>query len=214
MTIPKAPQVIVHHLEDVSGPAFLEVRHLKLQLEYQNGSMSDPFVHDVVTRKRACQDAVVIGAYDWPDHSVPPKIWLRSCVRPAVSCRDIFPNSNGSGWELPAGLIDQNESPEEAAVRELEEEVGFKVDYVIQLGHPCWGSVGIAAEKIHFYAVNVTGLKRHTPSEDGSAIEKNGECILVDLDDASEIQDQKTEILTIRLWRSWLRFNIKELGLG
>jgi len=28
--------------------------------------------------------------------------------------------------ELPAGLIDESESPEEAAVRELEEETGFK----------------------------------------------------------------------------------------
>ncbi|CAL1703886.1 unnamed protein product [Somion occarium] len=34
--------------------------------------------------------------------------------------------------ELPAGLIDENETPEEAAIRELEEETGYKGKKVLQ----------------------------------------------------------------------------------
>ncbi|KAG6910892.1 hypothetical protein DXG01_006575 [Tephrocybe rancida] len=34
--------------------------------------------------------------------------------------------------ELPAGLIDEGETPEQAAIRELEEETGFKADSVIE----------------------------------------------------------------------------------
>ncbi|KAJ7048078.1 NUDIX hydrolase domain-like protein, partial [Mycena amicta] len=34
--------------------------------------------------------------------------------------------------ELPAGLIDEGETPEQAAIRELEEETGFKADAVVE----------------------------------------------------------------------------------
>ncbi|KAJ7273410.1 NUDIX hydrolase domain-like protein [Mycena rebaudengoi] len=34
--------------------------------------------------------------------------------------------------EMPAGLIDEGETPEQAAIRELEEETGFKADRVIE----------------------------------------------------------------------------------
>ncbi len=34
----------------------------------------------------------------------------------------------GHGWSLPAGLLDRRESPLDAAVRELHEETGIKVD--------------------------------------------------------------------------------------
>jgi 8-oxo-dGTP pyrophosphatase MutT (NUDIX family) len=36
------------------------------------------------------------------------------------------------GAELPAGLIDEGETPEQAAIRELEEETGFKASSVIE----------------------------------------------------------------------------------
>lgn len=34
--------------------------------------------------------------------------------------------------ELPAGLIDEGETPEQAAIRELEEETGFKAAKVLE----------------------------------------------------------------------------------
>jgi 8-oxo-dGTP pyrophosphatase MutT (NUDIX family) len=34
------------------------------------------------------------------------------------------------GWELPSGLIDDNEQPEETAIRELEEETGYRAGRV------------------------------------------------------------------------------------
>ncbi|KII88821.1 hypothetical protein PLICRDRAFT_176355 [Plicaturopsis crispa FD-325 SS-3] len=34
--------------------------------------------------------------------------------------------------ELPAGLIDEGETPEQAAIRELEEETGYKADLVVE----------------------------------------------------------------------------------
>jgi 8-oxo-dGTP pyrophosphatase MutT (NUDIX family) len=37
------------------------------------------------------------------------------------------------GWELPGGLIDEDEEPEDTAVRELEEETGYRAGRVEHL---------------------------------------------------------------------------------
>lgn len=52
--------------------------------------------------------------------------------------------------ELPAGTINKGESPEECAVREVEEEVGFKTDKVEKLTE-FYVSPGFLTEKMHLY---------------------------------------------------------------
>ncbi|EMR02539.1 NUDIX domain-containing protein [Cesiribacter andamanensis] len=37
-------------------------------------------------------------------------------------------------WSLPGGFMDMDETPEEAVVRELAEETGLAVEYVVQIG--------------------------------------------------------------------------------
>ena len=41
--------------------------------------------------------------------------------------------SNTWGWEVPAGKVDPGETPEAAALREVEEETGWKVDILAHL---------------------------------------------------------------------------------
>ena len=38
-------------------------------------------------------------------------------------------------WELPGGKVDEHETPEIAAVRELQEELGVEVSIIKELGH-------------------------------------------------------------------------------
>lgn len=194
----KPPQIITHHIGDVDGPVFLKVRHLRCKLEYPNGDISEEFTHDVILRKS--MDACVICAYDLSEDNN-PRIWLRSCIRIAVATREPFPNAAGCGWELPAGLIDGNEDPINAAIRELQEKVGIiaPIASAYKLGEPVWGSVGLSGERLFYYAVNVTGLPVGKPSEDGTPQERNGECILIPLDDAFGVGDMKTEIGALRL---------------
>ena len=194
------PQIKIHYFRDESGPPFLTLRHVLMQLEYPDGTFSEKFVHDVVERENL--NAVVICAYVINDGFL--KVWLRSCVRPALAkLRVGEPSLKGNGWELPAGLIDSGEEPTAAAIRELREEVGFDImrGDIEALGAPIRSSVGLAGETLHFYAVNVSNFVRGEPLLDGSPIEKHGKCLLVSADDIIEsgIGDLKTELGIFRL---------------
>lgn len=52
--------------------------------------------------------------------------------------------------EIPAGMLEENENPKVAAIRELEEETGIKAEDV-HLINAMYASVGICTEKIYIY---------------------------------------------------------------
>ena len=60
-------------------------------------------------------------------------------------------------WELPAGKLEANEDPFEAAKRELSEECGLSADNYIDLG-VVYPTVGYDSEKIYLWAA--TGLHK------------------------------------------------------
>jgi 8-oxo-dGTP pyrophosphatase MutT (NUDIX family) len=193
----EARKIIMYKVREVKGPEFLKIKHLELQLEFPNGEFGNPFVHDVVERKS--QDAVIICAVQ------NKKVWLRSCIRPAIGDRFPFPNTQANTWELPAGLIDEGEQPVEAAIRELKEEVGFNFSNIVKFGDPVWGSVGLVGELLHFFATDVSDLERQEPTCDGSETERNGECILVGFSEAMKLNiDMKTELGLHRLRQNHL----------
>lgn len=58
--------------------------------------------------------------------------------------------SNGFSIEVVGGAIDKNESPEKAAIRETEEEVGYRIDKVKRVS-TVFLSPGIVNEKVHLF---------------------------------------------------------------
>ncbi len=66
-------------------------------------------------------------------------------------------------FELPAGKLEPNENPEECALRELEEETGYKAKTVTFLGKIVM-TPGFSDEIIHFYYA--TGLSEGVKSGD------------------------------------------------
>jgi ADP-ribose pyrophosphatase len=189
--------------ESAATGGFLNLRRVDLVATAPDGHDSPPFRYDVATR--ASLDAVVMAAH-YVDRGV-HKVFLRSAVRPALAVRDIPPPHDGALWELPAGLIDGDESPADAAARELAEELGFELapTSLVPLGHPVFPAPGFIAEMHYFFHVQVDPSRRLAPSEDGSALEKNASIISVPLDEALEhcrsgaITDAKTELLLRRL---------------
>jgi len=55
-------------------------------------------------------------------------------------------------WEIPGGMVEDGEDTQVAAIREFEEETGFKVTDVQFLG-TCYPSIGSTTEQQFLYAV-------------------------------------------------------------
>lgn len=96
--------------------------------------------------------------------------------------------------ELPAGLIDHNENPKEAAIRVLEEETGWlagQMDFVLEF----YSSPGFTNEKVHLFIAN--DLSKTETNYDEF---ENIEILEYDLDEAirmitlGQILDGKTVI--------------------
>jgi len=61
--------------------------------------------------------------------------------------RKYYPNV----WDLPGGHVDTNESLEDALVRELEEELGIRID---PPGGPPWTTLRKATIELHMFLVD------------------------------------------------------------
>jgi len=103
-----------------------------------------------------------------------------------VYCIEEF--RTGAGKKLmgfPAGKIDDGETPEESARREVEEEIGMKVEDIKEITMPMYTNPGISNEIAHFFIAVVEefkeGERKHFPDE--------GENIKVELKTVHEISD-------------------------
>ena len=127
---------------------------------------------------------------------------MRTASRVPIVLREGFGVAEGNLWELPAGLIDAGESPREAAARELEEELGFRVrpEALEQLGEWAWPVPGFIAERHFYFCVDVSGIRREAPTEDGSALERGAAIDHFPLASvlaqarAGKLRDAKTEL--------------------
>lgn len=97
-------------------------------------------------------------------------------------------------WEIPAGTIEEGETPIECARRELVEETGYSAETFEELIH-FYVAVGYSTEVIHIFLAN--GLKRakYSPEEDETI-----KIQMIPLDEVlrmireNEIEDAKTII--------------------
>jgi ADP-ribose pyrophosphatase len=204
VSIPPPPEIdlsIVHDAGDGARATggFLDLRRLRL-----TAGDSAAFPYDLVTRKSL--DAVVIAAH-YRDASGQRWVYFRSCVRPPLAFRGAAPHMPHVMWELPAGLVDAGETERECAVRELEEELGFRVELsrMLELGAWMVPVPAMIAERHVFFHVEVDPSTRGVPTEDGHALEKDGHVIAVPLGEALDacrsgvLRDEKSELALRRL---------------
>ena len=193
---------------------FLRVQRLRVRNRYEDGSHSEPYACDIVSRERT--DAVAVVIYEIDDRKQ-VRVALRSGVRPPVTLRreKALTQPDDRTWllltELVAGLLE----PEDAgpggvarrAAAECLEEAGYEVsaESTQPLGAPVFASPGMSDEKFFLRAVETDLAAREVPRGDGSVMEEAGEVEIVTLDEAiarcrsGEIPDSKTEIGLLRL---------------
>ncbi|MEJ2240643.1 MAG: NUDIX hydrolase [Candidatus Bathyarchaeota archaeon] len=69
-----------------------------------------------------------------------------------------YPQNNAS-LEIPSGHVEDHESPEEAAFRELEEESGYKADKIMKIGY--FYPLSRSTQRAHlFFASSLTKVKQ------------------------------------------------------
>ncbi len=182
------------------GRAFLGLARVTARCDYPDGTRSEPFLYDVVTRDAI--DAVVVLPTFREDGKT--FVILRSAIRVPMSLREA---TLGNLWELPAGLVEEGETPEEAGARELAEEVGAHVlaRDLVRLGASVTPAPGAIAEVQHFVVAEIDPATLGVPTEDGSPLERNAALAAVPLDVAllglatHGIVDAKTELGLLRL---------------
>ena len=95
-------------------------------------------------------------------------------------------------WELPAGKLEKDENPFEAAKRELAEECGLTADHFVDLG-VVYPTVGYDSEKIYLWAA--TGLhnvSQHLDEDEFINVEAYSIEELMEMIYNTTIQDSKT----------------------
>src|SRR4051812_2744845 len=113
-----------------------------------------------------------------------------------------YVNKNTSGMmiETCAGIVEENEDPKDAIIREIEEETGYRVDEVKKI-FEMYMTPGSVAEMLHFFVAEYTPEQR--VHEGGGLEEENEDIEVIDLpfEEAydkilsGEIKDAKTALL-------------------
>lgn len=109
-------------------------------------------------------------------------------------------------WELPAGKIDEGETPLAAAKRELAEETGYKAKTWKKLS-TYWASPGFLAEKFNIYLATDLSAGKATPMDD-ERIEWRW-FTSKELDDLI-LTDKLNDGKTIAAYLIWKRFHSKK----
>ncbi len=194
---------------------FLRLRRLHLRNLYVDGSHSDVYPCDVLSRPGS--DAVVAVLYEI-DGARRVRVLLRDAPRAPVYLRHakrfVHPDPRVylSLQELVAGMVEESDGAGDSglcmrAAIEAQEEAGAQVragDFRV-LGGESFASPGTGDEKLRFCAA-ATPLAAAAPGQgDGSVMEEGASLLVLELADAIEacrngaIPDMKTELGLLRL---------------
>jgi len=194
---------------------FLRVARLRIQNVYEDGSRSEPYPCDVVSRPGS--DAVVAVLYEI-DADRRVRVLLRESTRAPIYLRrgkkfvQPDPREYLEIAEVVAGLVEERDGPGPAGLRrraaaEALEEAGCAVpeEAFEPIGGETFASPGTSDEKV-YYCAGPARLDDVGPATgDGTAMEEYGRPLVLELGEAIErcrlgdVPDMKTEVALLRL---------------
>ena len=100
--------------------------------------------------------------------------------------------------ELPAGTLHDGEDPRECAIRELEEETGYRAATVIERAR-FWTTPGFTTEFMHLYeATGLTKTEVHPDDDEVIAVEIVRRTEALQMIEDGRIQDAKSMLGLLR----------------
>ncbi len=145
---------------EVFKQAIFRIEEARLRFERHDGNMSGEVVRLNLDRG----DSVAGVVHNITDNSL---VFTEQFRYPAYQ--------KGPGWimEIPAGILDAGEEPEQAMRREILEEVGYPVSHIESIGR-FYVSPGGTSERILLFYARVTSSER---ASSGGGVESEGEDI-------------------------------------
>jgi nudix-type nucleoside diphosphatase (YffH/AdpP family) len=104
--------------------------------------------------------------------------------------------------EFPAGTVEEGETPEQAAARELEEETGYRARRLVRLGG-FWISPGYCSEYMHAYlALDLEPGAVHQEADEDITVERVPLHRVPDLVRTGQVQDAKSIAALLMVYTS------------
>ena len=98
--------------------------------------------------------------------------------------------------EFPAGLIDEGETVEEAAIREFKEETGMEVKQILSISPSTYNSAGLTDETVTIVFAYVEG----SPSTKENESAEDIEILVLDRDQTKLLAEDKTVKWSAKGW--------------
>lgn len=167
---------------------------LKEELIYQGRICK--FTHDTVTFENGTtghRDVLHLpGAVAVIAQNAEGKILFVSQYRHAVEAQLV---------EIPAGMLEKDEDPKEAGLRELQEETGYKAAKIEKLVE-FYTSPGVVKEKIYIYmASDLTFVGQHLDADEYINVKTYTPAEVEEMINNNELQDGKS-IIAFELWKN------------
>lgn len=113
--------------------------------------------YEMVSRNTNITDVSQLGAKTNAVCIVPIYIDKETGEKKFLVCKEFRYPLNDYCWEFPAGLVDEGESVEQAAARELKEETGLNVDEIVLALPGGFSSAGMTDERVAVVVMKVSG---------------------------------------------------------
>lgn len=131
-------------------------------------------------------------------HHAVAVIVLNNAENQTLLVNQYRPGKRGNLYEVPAGLIDENEDPKEAMFRELLEETGYErkdLELIYSYPKPLLISPGYTTENLYFFIVklNSEGI---TPKEQSL---DEGEDLFTEWVDLDKVEELPIDLKTVFL---------------